>query len=250
MEPGEFDDILYGALKMRQPAEGTGPRVNVDTILLAHYARFSSGARVMELGCAHGAISLILAKRRLLSGGGADLKPIEGIDVNPELVSMASQNAERNGLSCHVSFTSADLRRHRELYAPETFDVVIMNPPYDEPGRSRRSSNEAVAAAMHGDLCNLEDAVAAAKYLVRNGGKFFLVMRAKRLAELTCLLSGHNVRPKRIRAVHPKPDKEASVVLVEAVRASGDGMTLEPPLFITDEDGRYTESLLAAYRMP
>jgi tRNA1(Val) A37 N6-methylase TrmN6 len=124
-----------------------------------------------------------------------------------------------------------------------------MNPPYDEPGSSRPSPDAAMATAMHGEQCALEDVVACAKYLLRNGGKFFLVMRAGRLGELFCLLYRHNVKPKRMRAVHPKPDRGASVVLVEARRASGDGLAVEPPLFIYGADGNYTEELLNAYRL-
>ncbi|MCL2684721.1 MAG: methyltransferase type 11, partial [Synergistaceae bacterium] len=82
-----------------------------------------------------------------------------------------------------------------------------------------------------------------------NGGKFFLVMRAKRVGELINLLTEHNVKPKRLKAVHPKPDRSSSVVLVEAVRAAGDGIVIEPPLFIYGRDGEYTDELLAAYRL-
>jgi tRNA1(Val) A37 N6-methylase TrmN6 len=52
-----------------------------------------------------------------------------------------------------------------------------------------------------------------------------------------------------MRAVHPKPGRAASVVLVEASRASGDGLVVEPPLFIYGADGNYTEELLDAYRL-
>ena len=249
MKSSGLNDILYGALKMRQPEDGMGPRVNVDTILLADYARFARRARVMEMGCAHGAISLILAKRMLASARPGEFHPIEGIDINPALVIMAKENALLNGLSDRVSFMAADLREYKSLYLAGTYDAVIMNPPYDEPGKSRRSANESVSAAMHGDLCTLRDVAAAAKYLLRNGGSLFLVIRAKRLAELSFILHEHNVRVKKIRAVHPKPDRDASVVLVKAVRASGDGVTVEPPMFIYGEDGEYTETLLGAYRI-
>jgi tRNA1(Val) A37 N6-methylase TrmN6 len=196
----------------------------------------------MELGCAHGAVSLIMARR--MPG-----TRFEGIDINPSLVEMALRNALLNGLAERVSFSVEDLREHRRDFAAESYDAVVMNPPYDEPGSSRPSADAATATAMHGEQCSLSDAVACAKYLLRNGGKFFLVMRAKRLGELFCLLHRHNVKPKRMRAVHPKPDRAASVVLVEAKRASGDGVTVEPPLFIYGADGNYTEELLAAYRL-
>ena len=244
-------DILYGALKMHQPREGDGPRVNVDTVLLAHFARFSPRAKVLEMGCAQGAVSLILAKRRSIETADRNIEipPIEGIDIQERLISLAQKNASLNDLDKMVDFRVRDLRNFRADYDAGSFDIVIMNPPYDEPGRSRPSPSGAMAAAMHGSECSLFDVVAASRYLLKNGGKLFLVLRAKRAGELFSLLNEANIRPKRMRAIHPKPDREASVVLVEAVRASGEGIRLESPLFICGEDGEYTENLLAAYRL-
>jgi len=249
---GDCCDILYGALKMRQPLEGGGPRVNVDTVLLAHFTRFPRQARVVEMGCAQGAISLILAKRRLLRASDASrapMPPIEGFDIQEPLIELANANAALNGLAGQVRFHARDLRNVRAYYEAGSFDAVVMNPPYDERGRSRPGPSDAMAAAMHGSECSLRDVVAAARYLLKNRGKFFLVIRAKRVGELMSLLSDANVRPKRMRAVHPKPGREASVALFEASRASGEGMSIEPPLFIYGEDGEYTEDLLAAYRL-
>ncbi|MDR3278883.1 MAG: methyltransferase [Synergistaceae bacterium] len=235
------DDILFGELVMLQPSEGSGPRVSVDTVLLAHYVRVRPRGRVIEMGCAHGAVSLIMALRRVSD-------KLEAFDINPSLIEMARENALLNGMT-EVSFFVSDLREHRSNFASGTYDAVVMNPPYDEPGTSRPSPDEAMARAMHGAACTLSDVVLCAKYLLRNGGRFFLVIRAKRLGELFHLLYEHNVKPKRFRAVHPKPGRPASVILVEAVRASGDGVVAEPPLFIYGEDGKYTKSLLEAYKI-
>lgn len=242
-----FDDILFGELKLNQPAAGCGPRVNVDTVLLAHYARFPARARVLEMGCAHGAISLILARRR--ANGRPRPPKIDAFDLNPGLVEMAGDNARLNGLGEFVDFFVSDLREHRKNFRSESYDVVIMNPPYDEAGRSRPNENAAMAAAMHGECCTLLEVVSAGKYLLKNGGRLFLVVRAKRLGELFAIQSVLNVKPKRVRMVHPKPGREASVALVESVRASGDGIKVEPPLFICGEDGAYTPELLSAYRI-
>ena len=241
-EASRPNDILYGAVKLHQPPEGGGPRVSVDTVLLAYFARAGKRARVVEMGCAHGAITLIMAKRNLFAR-------FEGFDIAPELIRMADENARLNDLSDRTRFFVSDLREYRRNFAPESYDAAVMNPPYDEPGTSRPSPKRAMAVAKHGEECGLADAIACAKYLLRNGGKFFLVMRAKRLGELFHLLSEHNLKPKRLRTVHPKPDRPASVTLVEAVRASGDGVIVEPPLFIHGCDGNYTDELLAAYKL-
>ena len=243
------DDILYGALKVIQPEVGDGPRVNVDTILLADFARFPLRAKVLEMGCAHGAVTLILVKRRRLEYPGQIAPTIDAFDINPDLIAMARRNAEMNDSDADVNFFVSDLREHRKNFSTETYDAVIMNPPYDEAGRSRASANSIMATAMHGECTTLREVASAAKYLLKNGGNFFLVIRANRTGELLAILSDLNLKPKRLRFVHPKPGRRASVVLVEAVRASGDGLAVEPPLFIHGLDGTYTEELMKAYRL-
>lgn len=249
IKPEKTCDILYGELRMIQPDEGEGPRVNVDTVLLADFARVPARAKIIEMGCAHGAVSLIIARRRKIEFAGRKTPPMDAFDINGELIETARKNASINELSDDVNFFACNLREIKKFREAEGYDAVVMNPPYDEIDRSRPNESAAMATAMHGAECTLRDVAAAAKYLLKNGGKFFLVMRAKRVAELFSILGEFNVKPKRMRSVHPKPDRDASVVLVEAVRASGDGLIVEPPLFIHGEDGEYTPRLLDAYRL-
>ncbi|MBL3539114.1 methyltransferase [Aminivibrio sp.] len=235
------DDLLYGALTLRQPAGG--PRVNVDTILLAAYVRDTfprSGGRVMELGCASGAVSLILALR-------FPAVAVTGLEIQDELAALAEENAVLNGLSERVSVVRGDLRNSGALFPPQLFDCVAMNPPYEEPGCGRPSASSSDRPARQGIWCSLGDMAAAARYLLKHRGRMYVVFRAGRTAELLASLSEQGLEPKRIRFVHPLPGRKASVVLVEALRGGKPGMTVEPPLYIEDGRGNYTEELLAAY---
>lgn len=225
------EDLLYGELKMKQPDESEGLRVNIDTILLAAFTKPRKGERILELGCAHGAVSLILARRGF---------KIEGADIQPHLIELAKDNADFNGLSELAVFYQADLRDYRKVWSAQTFDRVVVNPPYGEPRTDCASPSESRAAALHGSECSLEDVVAAAKFLLDNRGRLDLVMRAVRAAELIALLDKYNLAPKIFRAVYTKPRTEAAVVLIEAVRAGGKGLTIEPPLFVLDENGQET----------
>ncbi|MFA7207982.1 MAG: methyltransferase domain-containing protein, partial [Synergistaceae bacterium] len=83
------EDLLRGELKIKQPLENEGPRVNIDTILLAHFTKPKKGEKILEIGCAHGAVSLILAKRG---------HTVEGVDIQSHLIEMAGENAAENGL--------------------------------------------------------------------------------------------------------------------------------------------------------
>ena len=111
------EDLLRGVLKIKQPGEKEGPRVNLDTILLAHYARPKKREKILEIGCAHGAVSLILAKRG---------HSIEGVDIQPHLVEMAAENAAANGLgqACvPAMLAEADIAAGRVRQVGEAMDT-------------------------------------------------------------------------------------------------------------------------------
>lgn len=235
----KMEDLLYGVLKIKQPDEKSGLRVNLDTVLLAHFAKPRRGERILEIGCAHGAISLILAKRG---------HNVEGIDVQPHLIALANENAEFNGLSGFAKFETADVRDYKRWPA-QSFDRIVVNPPYDEPRRSNASPSDARATALHGAACILSDIATAARYLLKNRGHLDLIMRANRLGELFALLDAGNIAPKVMQSVHPKPGADATVVLVEAMRAASSGLIVKPPIFVKDAQGNDTPELLAAYRI-
>jgi len=233
------DGILYGELILEQPLDG--PRVSVDTILLASFVKARGKERILELGSAHGAISLLLALK-------FPSAHIEGLEIQSELSCIAERNASANGLQDRVLFRQGDLRKVKEIYRAQSFDAVVVNPPYDEAANSRHSPSLSGAVARQGTECTLEEVVAAARYLLVNRGKLYLVLRAKRAPELLSLLSKEMVETKRIRPVYPCPGREASVVLVQASRGAGKGCVLEEPLFIKDLQGNYTQALLDAYK--
>ena len=107
-----FDEI--NKLKLIQPA--IGPRVNMDTILLASWVKKIRGnAKFLEAGCASGAVSLLLAKKFMHKNFH-----ITGIDIQGELVKAASENAMINQLDLKADFIEGDLR-DKNLFARESF---------------------------------------------------------------------------------------------------------------------------------
>lgn len=236
----EYEDLLYGALKIRQPDEKEGLRVNMDTILLAHFTKPRLREKILEIGCAHGAIALILARRGFC---------VEGVDIQQHLIEVAKENAVYNGLEEETKFYVADVREYRKIWRAQSFDRIVVNPPYDEVGSSRPSPSGERATAAHGLECTLASITGASRYLLKNKGHLDLVIRASRVGELFLLLAANNLAPKLMRCVHPKPGREAAIVLVEAMRSAAQGIKIMPPLLVLDEFGRDTPELSAAYRL-
>lgn len=233
------DEILRGRLDLRQPLKG--PRVSIDTVLLSAWTRIRPGERTLELGTAHGAVALLLALRFPSAGF------IDGLEIQEELYGLALENVEANALSERVRFVHGDLREHRRLFAPQSYDVLVVNPPYDNPEQGRKSPSLRAATARQGIHCSLEDVARAGRFLLRNRGRFYAVIRANRVSEMMEVLSMNSMEPKRWRSVHHRVDREASVVLLEATRAAAKGMRVEPPLVVFGSDGSYTPEVLAAY---
>ena len=236
------DNVLHGKLKLWQPDKG--PRVRMDTVLLAAYVnpKARGESSFVELGCAAGAVSLILALRF------PEKFRILGLEIQSELEELAQRNRIENGLGSHVSFRRMDLREHRVLPAG-SFDGLVVNPPYEEEGRGRKSPREAVLIARQGACCSLRDVFEAAAWLLKNRGKFFAVFRAGRMAEFLTAMSSRGIEPKRLRLVHPREGEKAVLFLVEALKGGGPGLTVESPLFVHGADNAYTLDLLKAYEL-
>ena len=171
----------------------------------------------------------------------------EGLDLQPSLIQLARENALRNGLNDRVGFTCGDLRNIRKLYSHQSFDALVVNPPYEDPGFGVSSRYAVNRSARQGETCTLEDVCLAARFLLKNGGRLYMVMRALRLADTLALLKKHRLEPRRLRMVHPLPGKNASVFLTEARRSGGAALTVEPPLFIDDGRGNFTPELMEFY---
>jgi len=57
------------------------------------------------------------------------------------------------------------------------------------------------------------------------------------------MLRDKGFQPKKMRFVHTKKDRNAEMVMVEAVLGGGSGMKVIPPLFVYGEDEKYTEEV-------
>ena len=88
---------------------------------------------------------------------------------------------------------------------------------------------------------------ATAGWMVKNGGRFALVHRPERLAELLAELRAHGLEPKRMQLVYPYVDREPNMVLIEAVRGGNPRMTVEKPLIVYDEPGVYNKEIYDIY---
>jgi len=132
-ESGQFteDAFLGGQLRLRQPK--SGHRAGHDAVLLAAATPARSGDRVVDLGAGVGAAGLALARRV----AGIELVLVE---IDPGLAAMARANAAANALAADV--VVLDVTSDAGAFAatgltPDSADVVLMNPPFNDLERHR-----------------------------------------------------------------------------------------------------------------
>lgn len=232
-----LDELRLGGLKIIQRKDGY--RFSLDPVLLCAFACVKEGERVADLGTGSGVIPLILAVRTAA-------RRIVGFEIQLEPADRARRSVQINRLEGKVEIVQGDIRALQKVESPETFEVVLANPPYRRRGAGRQAPVVERAAARHELAGGLVDFLGAASFLLRQGGRFYIVYLAERLGELLAAMRQGRLEPKRLRCVHSRTGEGARMVLVEGRKGGGEGLVVEPPLFIYDRD-RYTDEVLGMY---
>ncbi len=243
MDPLTHDSIALrgaGVITITQPRKGH--RFTLDSILLADFCRVKPKERVLEPGAGTGVISIALAKKNPRSL----FYPVE---IQPGLVELCEQNSKDNNVERNVITVKRDIRRLYQSINPGGFDVVVTNPPYTRTGTGRISPLPERRMARQDVLGRIEFWLDLQKSL-KQGGRYTIVFPAGRLAELLSLMRERRLEPKRLRLVHPREQRPASLVLVEAVKSGGPGIEVLPPLIVHQTDGGYTQEMRAIYDIP
>lgn len=212
----------------------------MDAVLLSGFAQVKPGETVLDLGTGTGIIPILLEAK-------TEGEHFTGLEISPASVDMARRSVVLNGLEQKVEIVHGDIKEAGSLFKPASFDVITSNPPYMTGQHGLVNPDLDKAAARHELLCTLEDVVKAAAKLVRTGGRFYMVHRPFRLAEIIRTLSEYHLEPKRLRMVYPYVDREPNMVLIESVRGGRPRVTVEKPLIVYEKPGVYTQEILDVY---
>nr|WP_022772614.1 methyltransferase [Butyrivibrio sp. AE2015] len=239
LKPGErLDDLQRNGYRIIQDPDKFC--FGMDAVLLSGFASAPDGGRVLDLGTGTGIIPILMAAKT-----GA--KELVGLEIQPESAEMANRSVILNDLEEKVKIVEGDIKEAGELFEAASFDVVTSNPPYMIGGHGLQNPDGPKAIARHEVLCDLEDVVKAAARCLKPGGKFYMVHRPFRLAEIMVVMNRYKLEPKRMRLVYPFIDKEPSMVLIEGARGGKSRITVEPPLIIYESQHKYTKEIYDIY---
>jgi tRNA1Val (adenine37-N6)-methyltransferase len=237
-EDSQRVELFDGRLSLYQPARGY--RFSIDAVLLADFAAPRAAGVVVDLGTGSGILPVILARTSACAS-------ITGVEVQPGLADLARHNVSLNRCQDRATVIQADIRDLRRYFTAEGCDTVITNPPFYRAGAGRVNPDSASAIARH-ELCGtLQDFVAAAAYLLRQGGRFCAVYQPARIVDMLAELRRRAIEPKTIRFVHSRTGEAAVMVLIEGIKSAGVEAKILPPLVLYDEENRYTRDVQAIF---
>lgn len=237
-EDERIDDLQRNHYQIIQKKKGFC--FGMDAVLLSGFAQVKQKERMIDLGTGTGILPILLEAK-------TEGESFTGLEIQEEIAEMALRSVRLNRLEDKVFIVQGDIKEASRICGKASFDVVTSNPPYMVAKQGLENPDSVKAVSRHEILCTLKDVVREASLLLKPGGRFYLVHRPRRLAEIICVLKEHRLEPKRMKMVHPFVDREANMVLIEAVRGGGVMMKVEAPVIVFERPGEYSQEIRTTY---
>lgn len=238
-EQERLDDLQNGCFIIQDPEKFC---FGMDAVLLSGFAKIKKNENVLDMGTGTGIIPILLKAK---TAG----KHFTGLEIQEECAQMAERSVRYNHMEEDVSIVQGDIKEAAGIFGAASFHVVTCNPPYMIGQHGLTNPHMPKAIARHEVLCTLEDVVRQVSKVLIDRGRFYMVHRPFRLAEIMNVLTKYHLEPKRMQLVYPYIDREPNMVLIEALKGGNSRITVEPPLIVYEKPGVYTKNILDIYGM-
>ena len=236
--PGErVDDLQNGLYVIQNPEKFC---FGMDAVLLSGFADIRQNEKVLDMGTGTGIIPFLLKAK----DKGSHLT---GLEIQEECADMARRSVSYNHLEADIDIVCGDIKEAAEIFGAASFHAVTSNPPYMIGQHGIQNDANAKTIARHEVLCDLDDILRESAKMLKQGGRFYMVHRPFRLAEIFSKMVAYHIEPKRMRLVYPFVDKEPNMVLIEGLRGGKSRLTVEKPLIVYKEPGVYMPEIYDIY---
>ena len=213
LKDGEVLEEFYGDKKIIQNVNLY--RFTSDSILLSRFARAKKGDRVADFCSGSGVVGFHFLCIN------PHISRLDLFEMQPALAEMSERSAKLNGFNCQVH-TGRLQEIGREW--DDKFSLVLCNPPYERSGFENEVYERAVCRKEI--TITLSEIIDAAFRALKFGGRFALLNRADRTAELLYLLKKRGLEPKRLQFVCGTAGAKPYLVMVEAVKGGKEGIEI------------------------
>lgn len=213
-------------MNLFQPKDGYC--YNSDTMFLYDFiTKFNIKGDVLDVGGGCGVLGLLIKRdfRKI------NLTIIEKQKIMSDLI---IKNAIENSLEVEV--INSDFL---EFNFNKKFDFVISNPPFYKG--TLKSNNEIIKIARYEEFLPIEKFFNKVNSILKERGEFIFCYDAKRVDDIIKLLP----KPLKIidlRFMHPRVNKDATLILVRAKRHAKSMIKIHPPLIGFEGDSYSNEA--------
>jgi tRNA1(Val) A37 N6-methylase TrmN6 len=225
------DAVLGGRLNLLQPARGH--RAGHDAILLA--AAAPAAKHAIDLGAGVGTAGLALLVRKAA-------ERVTLVEIDRDLAALAHENAKRNGFGERAEIVCADaLKLARkggaEHPAAASADLVLMNPPFNDPARKNISPDPTRRRAHSAADSDLDLWVSAGERLLAPNGKLVFIHRPEAIEAILATLKGRFGAAELI-PVFPRADAPAIRLIVRAIKGRRTPPAMLPGIVLNDANNQ------------
>ncbi len=211
-------DELSEKFKIIQDTDGFC--FGTDAVLLAKFAAVKKGERVVDLCSGNGIIPILLSDYYIPS-------EITAIELQKTVAELCDENMKLNRLDVKVV---CDDLKNAAKHITKPVDVVTCNPPYTPWGGGEVNEKETKVIARHEIYCTVKDIFESVSKILKFGGRFYMIHRADRLADIIYTARCFRLEPKTLRFVHDNNTKNASLLLISFIHCGGSQVTVLPPI--------------------
>ena len=194
---------------------------NSDTLFLYDFiTNFPIKKNVLEVGGGCGVLGLLVAR-------DFDIN-LTIIEIQKIMADFIIKNSQKNKIELEIindNFLSYDFNKR--------FDYIISNPPFYNS--TKKSENEIKQIARYDEFLPMKDFFEKVNSVLSEQGEFIFCYDAKRFDDIVKNLP----KPLKIidvKFVHPKPGKEANLVMIRAKRHAKSMIKIWSPIFNFDGD--------------
>lgn len=134
-----------------------------------------------------------------------------------------------------------------EIIFDKKFDICISNPPFYHSDVIK-SENESLKIARYNDSLPLEKFIEKSSQILKSEGKFFFCYDCKQINQIILLLNKYKFNLESLQFIHPKSNKDSTLVLVYAKKSSKSLTKICNPLVVFSEDNSFTKEVNEIYK--
>ncbi len=186
-------------------------KLGIDSMILGSWSDPVDSKNVLDIGAGTGVLSLMLAQRSNAS--------IVAVEIDDQACIDARINFRNSPWFDRLDLVQTSIQDFAEIAKPDSFDLIICNPPYFE--KSVKSTNSNRNLARHNDGLPDEVLLRLVQKLLLPGGRFALILPASRAIQFVSMAEKFRLYTQRLLSIRPRSGKSENRRIMEFCKQSG-----------------------------